>query len=64
MKCFPPLNFKPTRKPVTRVWGLASGQGRTIAAARGAFTHRDYPRDRPIPKRDWLEILIKEPLAQ
>ena len=58
------MNIKPPSKPRIRVWGLASGQGRTIAAARGVFTHRDYPVNRPIPKRDWLEIIVKEPIAQ
>lgn len=43
------------------VWGLAAGHGTTKAAARGAFTFRDYPSRAEATRAwvdgDWLEVM-------
>lgn len=52
----------PEARPTLRIWGLASGKGRTVAAAKGSFTCRDYAPGRIARKTDWLEIITEEPL--
>lgn len=56
------LTDTPATRPTLRIWGKASGKGRTAAAAKGSFTCRDYAPGRIARKTDWLEILAEEPL--
>lgn len=49
-------------KNQVRVWGLAAGRGSTSAAARGAFTWREYASETDIPRQDWLDIIKIEKL--
>lgn len=56
------IETDPKVRPTLRIWGKASGKGRTAAAPKGSFTCRDYAPGKIARKTDWLEIITEEPL--
>ena len=58
-----PPSIKPSRVTKThlRIWGKASGKGRTWEEPKGKLTFRDYTPGTTIArKNDWLEIKVEE----
>ena len=62
-----PPSIKPSRVTKThlRIWGKASGKGRTWEEPKGKFTFRDYRPMTTIARRnDWQEITAEEIISE